>query len=59
MTAILRYWSWEEFQRFLIDHDLVIAEGMGLDDDMALTGRGQELFDLLAIAVHLGGGVPR
>ena len=40
------------------DNDLAIAEGDGKDDDMGLTGKGEELFDVLAMAKHLGGGVP-
>jgi hypothetical protein len=54
-----RYWTWDEIQSFLLDNDLAIAEGMGDDDDMALTARGEELFDVLAMAKHLGGGMPR
>lgn len=53
-----RYWTWQELQRFLLDNNLAIAEGVGEDDDMALTAKGIELLDVLAMARHLGGGLP-
>jgi hypothetical protein len=53
-----RYWTWDELKEFLVANDLVISEGTGDDDEMTLTGRGQELFQLLSATVRLGGGVP-
>jgi len=48
-TIPLRYWKWRELQCFLLDHDLAIAEGLGLEDDLELTGRGEELFAVVAV----------
>ena len=44
--AFPRYWTWPELQSFLPDNDLAIATGLAGDDDMALTAKGEELFDV-------------
>lgn len=39
--------STAEIQDFVIEHGLVIATGVGEDDEIALTGRGRGLGELL------------
>jgi len=43
----LRYWTVAEIQNFCIEHDLVIATGLGGDDEAVITPKGRELYLLL------------
>ena len=51
--AVLKYWTWSEIQAFLLAHDLAIATGVALEDEVALTPRGLELFALLGLIRRL------
>lgn len=46
-SEVVRAWTWPELQAFLIEHGLIICDGLGDRDGVGITRRGNELWAAL------------
>lgn len=56
--GFFQHWTLADLQGFLLESGLAISTGADLDDEMALTARGRELAEYLAMVLMLSSEPP-